>query len=154
MSNYNSFADEAAKMEGFIIAALTDEFIVDTWPMTNSTLEGKEDKLIEARVFNKDREVKIFRSDVGKPFSEVRVLDDNKLPDGLDSFSEEQFLDIDTKRSPHGKAVVRTTGGGRFFLPIDNPSDARIKIKYYIKPDAESGMAQVIDWRIEGFREV
>ena len=162
MSNYELLAKEAAEMCGFIVAALTDEYIVDKWPMMNSTIEDKFDKALEIRVFDDNKEIKLFRPDIGQDLK-LRVIDDNDLSPGVESFVQEQYLDINSavskKNSSTGKlgmTTVQTTGGGSFFLPIDterNTDDVKVIIKYYITKDQDSGMAKIVDWRAAGFKE-
>ena len=154
MSKIDDFKRDTKDMRGYVAAALTDEFIVDTWPMTNSTLEGKEQKILEVRVFNDTRDVKLFRTDIGKDFKPIRVADDDddEYKD-VYSFTEEQILDIDTKKSEEGPGYVKTIGGGRYYLPVRGGKVPKVVIKYYVSDDHETGMAKITDWRVAGFRE-
>ena len=148
-------------MTGFVAASLTDEYIIDRWPMTDNTLDGKEDKILEVRVFNDSKEYKLFRTDIGRQFN-FRVIDDNDLEAGIEKIKESQYLDIDTKRSVQDGAEngtgnsrrVYTMGGGQFFLPVSNINNAEVEIVYYIRKDERSGEARITDWRAAGFKEV
>lgn len=167
MADYTNLIEKTKEMQNaFVVASLTDEYIVDTWPMRNATLEGKEEKLLEVRVFNDKKEVKLFRSDVGIQSFGLRIIDDDNLPEDWDCLMytaddqgnsrkdyQEQYLDVNTDTSPVGKTMVRTTGGGYFYLPVDEPRDAQIKIKHYVKRDPDSGMAILVDWRAAGIKE-
>lgn len=135
---------------GYVVAALTDEYIVDTWPMVNSSFDGKEGRILEVRVFNKDKEYKLVRPDISENFY---FRDSDSLKE-KDSFFEKQYLDIDTILSEKlpGKTVV-TTGGGKYYLPIESISNAKIDIEYFVDCDEKSGQAKVCDWRIVGFEE-
>ena len=155
MSNYCNFWKAAEDMQGYFIAALTDELRVGVWPMADADYELNEEKVIEIRVFNDQKEIKIFRTDIGKEFSKVRIIDDNDLPEGMEFFSQDQYLDIDTNRSGNVPGYVKTTGGGRYFLPIRRYSDeTKVTINYYVTKDRDSGLAKVTDWRVVGFKEV
>ena len=133
----------------WIIAELTDEYIVDTWPMKNNSFEKKGDKVLEIRIFNDKEEHKLFRTDIGKTFKERTISDvDNEL----DTITEEQYLDIDEKKG-FKDGIVTATGGGRYNLPLSDTRDARIKIKYYLRKSADTGMAQIEDWRLVEFVE-
>ncbi|MBQ1735164.1 MAG: hypothetical protein II038_09810 [Lachnospiraceae bacterium] len=147
MNNWDEFISDIKKnmSDGWFMAALTDEFLVDNF----SELEGKLckniEKLLELRVFNSDMEYKAYRSDIGREFV-TRCIKD--AVDNRDTIEEIQILDIDTKASasmPNG--YVQATGGGRYHLPINRIEDAKIKIKYYLE-GKETGQARVADWRI------
>lgn len=82
---------------GYAIIMCTDRFIIAEYPMgeVESELdEIWENRLLDIRVFNSEKEYRLFRGDVGRGFSE-RILDDR----AGDYFDDEQYLDIDTKRS-------------------------------------------------------
>ena len=69
MRRLDEYLKEADNERGYILASLTDEYIVDKWPMEYCNLKGKEDKILEIRIFNDDKELKIYRTDIGKEFS-------------------------------------------------------------------------------------
>lgn len=136
--------------DGYVVAALTDEYIVDTWPMVYSSFDGKEERILEVRVFNKDKEYKLLRPDISTDFY---FRDSDSLRE-KDTFLEAQYLDIDTVLSEKlpGK-TVETTGGGKYNLPIEMTNSAQIMIEYFVDRDEESGQARVCDWRLVGFEE-
>lgn len=149
--SWQEYVEKASEIKnGYVVAALTDEYIVDTWPMENSSFQGKEARILEVRVFNKDKEVKLLRPDISTDF----YFRDSDSLRGKDTFTETQYLDIDTVLSEKlpGKTVV-TTGGGKYFLPIESISNAKIDIEYYVDCDEKSGQARVCDWRLVGFEE-
>lgn len=159
--SFQDFIEKLGGMTGFVAASLTDEYIIDRWPMADNALDGKEAKVLEVRVFNDRKEYKLFRTDIGKEFN-LRVIDDNDLEPGIERIKESQYLDIDTKRSAHDEQDggagngrrVYTMGGGQFFLPVSNMNNAVVEIVYYIRKDEKSGEARVTDWRAAGFKEV
>ncbi len=148
---YRDFIEKAGSETGWIIAAYTDKYILDKWPMSASEQEGyvkapeAERKALEVRIFNKDRELLISRSDIGKEFV-YREINDNSS-ETRDTFDEVQYLDIDTSKG-HDNSYVFATGGGRYYLPVDRINDARIKIRYYVDRYPGTGQARVSDWRV------
>ncbi len=145
--NVSDFLNKAIRMEGFITASLTDEFIVDTWPMANYSLDDKEEKILEIRIFNVQKEEKLYRTDISKDFIYREICDD-----GRDYFDEFQFFDIDTKRSSqmHGN-MVTTTGGGVFYLPLPEKENAGLKVRYYLDRYEKTGHVKIADWRLVDF---
>lgn len=142
--NLNDFKEKTSDIKGFVLASLTDEYIVDTWPMTKYSLEGKEDKILEMHVFNRDREERLIRTDISKEFKYRQSVDSDK-----DYFDEYQYIDIDTKKlqsSEDGDVV--TTGGGKFNLPLDVKAGARLKIRYYLDKYEATGHVKLADWRM------
>ena len=131
---------------GWIIASLTDEFVVDNWPFEKYSMDGivnSEGKILEIRVFDKGSELKLFRSDIGKNFMFRQISSD-----GDDHYDEIQYLDIDEKKL-ESDGVVYATGGGKYNLPVVNEKAAtRIKVRYYFGKYGETGQAYVKDWRL------
>ena len=158
MSVFEELKDRCAGMKGFLAAAYTDKYEIGCWPQDETELD--EDKLLEIRVFNQDREVKFFRADLSKEFR-MREIDDtvSGIQNGRDYteyMDECQYLDIDTVRSEKRFAEsheVITTGGGRFFLPAENMKDAKVIIRSYFEKDSKFGQARIFDWRVVGFME-
>ncbi len=144
-------ADEIA--EGFLFVMFTDEIWVEKWPLEEEkreSLRAKEDVLLEARAFSRDREDKLFRGDIGRVFL-WRSIEDSDMPD---SYDEEQYLDIDEKRSQTLFAAehkVRATGGGVYHLPILDYRGAKVRIRNYVDYYKETGQAYVRDWRLVEF---
>lgn len=78
----------------FLFAMFTDEIWFENWPLSEERKKEfceKESLLLEARVFNKEKEIKLFRTDIGKVFR-MRERDDSK-----EYFEEEQYLVSDEK---------------------------------------------------------
>ena len=138
---------------GYAIIMCTDRFIIAEYPMgeVESELdEIWENRLLDIRVFNSEKEYRLFRGDVGRGFSE-RILDDR----AGDYFDDEQYLDIDTKRSKKTfmeQKKVRATGGGFYMLPLDDYQDIKLKIRNYLGYD-ERGHAYVKAVRLIGFEK-
>ena len=117
-----------------------------------NTLLGKEDKILEIRIFNRQKEKKLFRGDIGKHFHE-RTRSDEELKEEF--YDESQLLDIDEKRSKRSFADtgrVQTTGGGSYDLPLPSMKDARVIIRYYLSRYERSGQARISDWRLVAFQ--
>lgn len=149
--NIEKFFAKANEIDnGYIVAALTDQYIVDTWPMTEFSLDGKESRVLELRVFNSSVEYKLIRPDIA---SEFIFRDSNSIEYDY-SYTENQFLDIDTDKSaemPNG--WVMATGGGKYKLPVSRIEDAYIVIEYYVSKYPDSGQARICDWRMVGIKE-
>lgn len=161
VKHVKEFLKQAEAMtDAFIVASLTDEYIVDDWPEMKgmasngeeNMLAGKEDKVLEIRIFNEEEERKLFRGDIGKHFHERRISD-NDLKE--DYYDESQLLDIDKKRSEESflkTGRVRTMGGGSYYLPLQSMEDARVLVRYYLSRYENSGQARVCDWRLVKFQ--
>jgi hypothetical protein len=136
----------------FFVAQYTDKFDIGIW---NEDIIENTNKLLELRIFNKNKEWKLFRSDIGKDFSYRCQREDNndKKEEGLDYFDEIQLLDIDTKRSPKDSRKMCTMAGGEYNLPkyIDDLDRAAIIVRHYFGVDNESGQAFIRDYRLVDF---
>ena len=165
MINYSDFKNKYSNIEnGYVLAAMTDDYIVDTLPLKNE--KTIEEKLLEIRVFNTEMEAKLFRGDISREFS-YRLIDDannkyenntkiNKELDYSDYFDDYQYLDIDTQKSKDSfnhDHTVRTTGGGSYHLPMEKMEDVMIKVRMYFDKYPETGQARVFDWRVVDFAE-
>lgn len=139
--------------DGWMIAALTDEYNVEKWPVHSDYFSGKENKVLEIRVFGKLGELKISRSDIGKEFHYRDIFDEGEKADTRDHYDEIQYLDIDEKINIDSDGKVTTTGGGTYKLPLSNIHDARIRIRYYFGKYEETGQARIEDWRVVEFVE-
>jgi hypothetical protein len=150
---YEEFKDEAKYIEGYIVASLTDEYIVDRWPvMQKNSLEDKKTKILEIRIFNENEELKLVRTDISKEFVMRHKVDKNLDKDSY--MDESQYLDIDTKKTGallENGGYVYATGGGKYYLPRNDIEGLKIKIRYYFDSYENSGQARIGDWRILGF---
>ena len=151
--NLGTFLDESKKIvkEGWIIAASTDRYLVDTWPMTRySETDISEDKILEIRVFNTGAENRLCRPSISSEFTN-RCINDTK-EDQDDCFDEVQYLDIDEEMSNNSRdGMAVTTGGGKYYLPLNKMHDAKVRIRYYLGRYEETGQVRVRDWRILEF---
>lgn len=148
----NEFLEQAKSKigSGGCIAALTDEYLVESWPLPEDFLGGKEEKLLEIRVFGEQGEMKLSRSTVGQDFRCRSIFDE----DGeSDSYDEVQYLDIDDKLGKDDNGRVTATGGGTYHLPVNNIRNAGVRIRYYFGKYEETGQSRVEDWRIVEFVE-
>ena len=144
--NVNDFLVKASDIDGYVLVALTDEYIVDTWPMTRYSLSGKESKILEIHVFNKDKEYRLIRTDISRDFAYRETVDEGK---DIDYFDEYHYLDIDIKKSNSSDdGIVVTTGGGKFYLPLNVKDGARLKIRYYLDKYEKTGHVKLSDWRM------
>lgn len=107
------------------------------------------DKLLELRVFGNHGEFRAYRDVINIPFK-TRLIEDDNLYDGC--YDEVQYLDIDTAASDKNSRIKKTTGGGKFTLPVDAVDKELLRIRYYYQYDAD-GIARKVDWRIVGFEE-
>ena len=145
--------------DGYIIAALTDEYFVGYWPDKGDNEKhnyDNADKVLEIRVFNRDRELKLTRGDISEEFL-CRCIDDaNPSAAGYDlryedSYDEWQILDIDETKGKDAKGRVTATGGGKYYLPLGKTENAQILIRYYLGRYKETGQARAEDWRVVTF---
>lgn len=138
----------------FFIAQYTDKFDIGVW---NESVSVNEDKLLELRIFDKYKEWKLFRSDLGRVFScrcqKEKNEDGTERKEGVDYFDEVQLLDIDTKRSAKTLNLMYTTAGGSYYLPqyISDLDRAAIRIRHYFGVDEDSGQAFIKDYRLVSF---
>ena len=138
---------------GYAIIMCTDCFEVMEYPLEKTEkflAESWNDRLLDVRIFDSEKEYRLFRGDVGRPFSET-ILDDSLG----DFFDDEQYLDIDTKRSAGTFAEnkkVKATGGGSYTLPLDYFQGVKLKLRNYLGYD-ERGHAYVKAIRVTGFKE-
>lgn len=152
MSVENFLRDCADFKNAFVVAQLTDEYLADTWSESIRELLNKNaEKILEIRIFNQEKECRLFRLDIGKDFYE-RTLSDSG--ENKNCFDEVQYLDIDTDagRERKGKGdFVISTGGGKYRLPLEDIHDAKVRIRYYLGRYDETGQARVEDWRMVEF---
>lgn len=151
--NLRELRNQVQGMSGnvFYSAEQTDRYDVGYW---NADALGriKEENLLSLRVFNKDKEVRLSRSDIGQTF-ELRVIDDRS--DCHDHYDEWQLLDKDDKRSMGTHFMA--TGGGSYEFPLTGLKHPSVLIRYYLESktgDGESGMTCVCDWRCVTFGEM
>lgn len=152
MISWKEYLEKANEIQdGYIVAALTDEYIVDKWPMKAASLEGKEARILEVRIFNFERELKLIRADISSDFYYRDSIDLDKQE--LDSYVEKQYLDIDTTKKKDSQGRVTATGGGKFFLPLEKIDDAYLELKIYLSKYENSGQVRVCDWRLMDLKE-
>ena len=149
------FLENAADItKGYLIASLTDQYIVDYWPMKKYTLADKTDKILDIRIFCESEERKLFRADISREFTERSLSDENE---NGEYFDECQLVDIDetkTYETDNGYEVT-TTGGGNFFLPVaDRKGDVYLRFRYYSGMYDMTGQSKVEKWRLVGFEEI
>lgn len=96
--------------------------------------------LLEARIFNKEKELKIMRPTIADEFT-YRIIDDNAGE--YDFIEERHYLDIDDKRTDGFNYTA--TGGGKYTLTVENAE--KVLVRNYISYD-EQGIAQITDFRL------
>lgn len=144
--------------DAWILAAMTDEFMVDHLTPEKSAfiiekLLRSVKKVLEIRIFNAEKEFRLFRSDVGKDAFALRsIYDTGDMKDLRDHYDEIQYLDIDETQG-HTGGYVYTTGGGRYYLPFGTIHDTKVKIRYYLDRYSKTGQARIADWRVVEFME-
>ena len=164
--NQNKKEAQGEKSKWYMVAMLTDRFLVDSFAEDVSFVKeyisgmdkNFDSKGLDVRIFNEETEYRLFRSDIGHPFHS-RIIVDTK--ESEDTFLEVQFLDIDTRRSVKNEATwskekgrtVKATGGGEYRLPMENMKNVCVVIKNYIAYDENTNIAYIKDWRLCGFKE-
>lgn len=147
--NWNDCKNKINIKSGYVVAMFTDKFEFYSFDENTENIlnENFEKKLIDMRIFNKDKECRIFRGDIGSKFY-FRDSDDYI---GNDYYDDEQYLDIDTKHSIDSfknSGIVKAIGGGSYKLPFCDFNDIKICIRNYIDYNSESGQAYIKDWRL------
>lgn len=135
--------------DGWIIAALSDRYLVDraNSEVTVETIRANAWKALDIRVFDKNAEHRLFKTGIGeKEFYQRSIEDQGMNADQRDYYDEEQFLDIDETKECE-ESYVRTTGGGKYKLPLNNTQNAKIRIRYYVGEYESTGQARIMDWR-------
>lgn len=140
--------------QGYVIAMFTDKFVVSNYPLDeeNENLFNLyfDKYILDCRIFNKEKEYRFFRGNIGKDLKQ-RETDDLKK-EYEDYFDRSYYLDIDTTKGKGADGKVTATGGGCYYLPSENINDIKITIREYVKYD-ELGTARVYDWRLVDFTE-
>lgn len=143
MHNFDEMLQLTSEMDDACYTAeLTDLYLVGQW---NNRKPLDENKILEIRVFNKEKEVKLFREDIGSPFR-IRSLGNEG-----DFFDELQLLDVDQKETKGTEFV--TTGGGHYEFPFLNLKIPAVRIRHYMKTYPRSGQVYIFDWRCVDFEE-
>ena len=86
--------------DGFLFAMFTDEIVWESWPLEperRESLRQRERNLLDIRIFNSAKELRMFRGDVGRDFRGRLAEDTEAALEEQDYFDEEQYLDIDGK---------------------------------------------------------
>lgn len=150
-----AFWQQAETMKGGVVfAMLTDEIVCESWPLPSEEKTGfreKEKKLLDIRIFNEGKELRMFRGNIGREFLGRMREDDGESMDEAECFDEEQYLDIDTVQSEKlfsGEGKVKATGGGCYRLPLSGYKEVKVKIRNYLGYYEETGQAYVKDWRL------
>ncbi len=165
MAEKITFADFMAKVadmkKAYAVGAMTDQYYIARLEDLKKDIASNDfntNKFLELRVFNREREEKIFRMTVDSSgVFHYRVKKDNpdEAENSEEMFDERQFLDINTKEAceENGYKKVKGTRGGSYRLPLEKIDDAMIEIRYYLAMDKETGQARVVDWRLLSFVE-
>lgn len=112
-------------------------------------LKNAEEKLLDIRVFDQKKEIRICRDYAGNTFSEKIELDDEEMQE-YDTYEDEQYLDKAKVFWEAGKTWIRATGGGSYPFPTDEKSNSKVKLKNYVSYD-EYGQACLAAWRLVAF---
>ena len=120
------------------------------------SLLAKARELVEARVFNENRELWLHRSRCGEPFF-WRLAGEAGCDPKRDYFRTVQALDIDEtyaayqrgEADEYGSLKLRSTVKGYYALPLGR-GDACVKVVNYVRYD-ENGVAEAADYRLAGF---
>lgn len=149
--------------EGFLYAVFTDKIFLLKWPLGKNDMDKMDlecfggdlnkSSLLECRIFNEGFEYRLARTDLGRDWKE-RLIEDGK--DSFDDyFDEDQYLDIDDKKSERMERYckITATGGGQYELPVEDFKNVMICIRNYVGYYEETGQAYCKDWRMVGFRK-
>ena len=152
---------DAAAGTRYIFVMTTEE--IGFCEAQRESFDRKElfDSGLEIRIFDEKSEAKWFRTGIDRPFRFRKRRDGEETEkDRLHHWDESQYLDIDTQRTEDARksgaleaGCVYATGGGKYPLPIEAGTDARIRIRNYLGEDPDTGELYVEDWRLAGFGE-
>lgn len=79
------YIEKTRTIKGYIIAELTDSFVVDYWPFRKYAqfdLKSLGNKSLEIRIFNESSEYKVHRADIGHSFQMRNIIDEKVDVDG------------------------------------------------------------------------
>lgn len=113
-----------------------------------------EEKLLDIRVFDEKRELRIYRDYIGHEFGDPIELNDDETAggEGLSEegyqYDDEQFLD--KKSYDKGSGRIQATGGGYYRFPASESGKTKVKIRNYVRYD-DNGQAYIYAWRVVGF---
>ena len=72
MDGWSVWKSKIEMEKGYAVMMFTDRFEVDGYPLSpeceQMLASGFEDKLLDMRVFNEEKEYRIFRGDAGRDF--------------------------------------------------------------------------------------
>lgn len=138
--------------KGYALIQCTDRYTV--LELSDKDIDISENKLLEIRIFNKDKEKRLFRLDLQDEFCYYETNDTDLKPE-IDYFDQQQILDIDTTKVLEGNCV-RSTGGGVYTIPKtvfgDNLEKAAVTIRHYFGV-TPTGQAYIKDFRCVEFSD-
>lgn len=151
---------QASNVPQYIFFMTTEE--IGFYKADSQKLDFRElyERGLEIRIFDEKSEDKWFRASIDKEFKYRKITDEKKESDSnnLYQWDEEQYLDIDEKRTEKARqegsiknGKVFATGGGEYNLPIENYKNQKLKIRNYLGEDTDTGALFVKDWRMAGF---
>lgn len=159
MSEYRNFISDVKDSfdhndaKAYAMLIYTDTFEVLTYDeFVHADID--EETLLDLRIFNEEKEFRIYRDYCGTTFyPSIKIIDEDMIA-SCDVYDDYQYLDIDLKRTRKDKhqGKVRATGGGWYKLPLrdDELVDAKLKIRNYVAYDI-LGQAYIKAWRLVGF---
>ena len=141
--SYKDFLSALDGMNGFYLAQLTDS--IKSGRIEDGSIAAlNEDKVLDLRAFNADKEVHFFRGSIGEPF-QMRIADDSSMS-ALDKegvIDETHYLETDMERfgrNVNSANLLDFEGAEKF---------TKISIRNYLGYYA-TGQAYVKDWRVVG----
>jgi len=122
----------------YVVASFVDNYLVEKWIDTEKEkILNNVSKILELRVFNKEKELKYMRTDISKNFY-FRCSEEWTR----DTFEEVQLLDVSLKTVKNLMKILPEEG-----YPA-------VRICYHLGKYETTGQARVEDWRIVGFERV
>lgn len=140
---YKDFLSALDGMNGFYLAQLTDT--LKSGRIEDGSIASlDENKVLDLRAFNAEKEVHLFRGSIGEPF-QMRIADDSSMSavDKEGVIDETHYLETDTERFGRNANSVNLLDfeGAEKFSKIS----IRNYLGYY-----ETGQVYVKDWRVVG----
>lgn len=132
----------------YVYMELSDE--VGLYEYTPEIFDKKDlHKVLQVRVFNRDKEIRAIRPYISSEEIYVRVMDDT---DGTvrDSFDQMLYLDMDNGSINEGNKRGKAINGGFYSLPFNAKAGLQLMVRNYLDYD-DCGQARISDWRLCGF---
>lgn len=123
-----------------------------------------EKKLLDIRIFDRKKEMRMYRDYEGNGFFPSIILSDEEFVEksipqdekemGIKSedfyYDDVQYLDKIEILTEDGVTKAKAAGGGKYRFPKSERGKTKVKLRNYIDYD-ENGQAAILAWRLVDF---